>query len=233
MINASLDRCFSFINSQSAPATHAAGETGVRRAVTISRQAGCGGVIVAEKLATYLQQHAPPPPGVNWTVFDRELMVKVLADHKLPKYLAKFLPEVRVSRIEDTLADIFSVRPTTELVVKQTAETILHLAELGHVILIGRAGNIVTARLPHVLHVRLVAPLDDRIERICRDDHKTPVEARKFCVEEEQARARYLKTYFHADINDPLHYHLVINTSRVGYDGAARMIGDALLQLKD
>ena len=117
---------------------------------------------------------------MNWTFFDRELMDKVLADHKLPKYLAKFLPEDRVSRIEDTLADIFSVRPTTELVVKQTAETILHLAELGHVILIGRAGNIVTARLPHVLHVRLVAPLDDRIERICRDDHKTPVEARKF-----------------------------------------------------
>jgi cytidylate kinase len=40
-----------------------------------------------------------------------------------------------------------------------------------------------------------------------------------------------LKTYFRADINDPMHYHLVINTSRVGYDNAARVIGDATLQL--
>jgi len=168
---------------------------------------------------------------VGWTVFDRELMSKVLADHKLPQYLAQFLPEDRASRIEDTLADIFGVHPPAETVVKQTTETMLQLAVLGGVILIGRAGNIVTAKLPHVLHVRLVAPLEERIERICRDDHKTPAEARKFCLEEEQSRARYLKTYFHADINDPLQYHLVINTSLVGYDHAAQLIGDAVLRL--
>ena len=199
MINASLDRCFSFINSQTAPAAHAAVATGVRRAVTISRQAGCGGVMIAEKLANYLQQHSPTH-GPTWTVFDRDLMHKVLADHNLPKHLAKFLPEDRISAIEDTLADIFGVRPTSQTVVQQTAETILKFAELGSVIVIGRAGNIVTAKLPRVLHVRLVAPLDDRIERICRDDNKSPSEARKFCLEEEQARARYVKTYFNADI---------------------------------
>ena len=205
-------------------------EPRVRRAVTISRQAGCGAVMIAERLALYLQQHAPHESAV-WTVFDRELMDKVLADHKLPKYLAKFLPEDRASQIEDTLADIFGVHPPAEKIVQQTAETLLQLAELGNAILIGRAGNIVTAKLANVLHVRLVAPLEDRIERICRDDHKTPAEARKFCVDEEQARTRYVKTYFHADINDPLQYHLIINTSRVGCENAARIIGDEVLRL--
>jgi len=229
MMNASLDTCFSFVNSHTAasgssPAPH------TRRAVTISRQAGCGALLVAEKLAHYLQQLAPPD-AAKWTVFDRELMDKVLADHNLPKYLAKFLPEDRASQIEDTLADIFGVHPPTHTVVQQTAETLLQLAELGSAILIGRAGNIVTAKLPNVLHVRLVASLDDRIERICRDDHKTPDAARRFCQEEEQARARYVKTYFHADINDALQYHLVINTSRVGCENAARIIGDGMLHL--
>jgi len=230
MMNASLDRCFSFIHSHTVPPAHAVTQPRVRRAVTISRQAGCGAVMVAEKLAAYLQQHAPHEH-TAWTVFDRELMDKVLTDHNLPKYLAKFLPEDRISQIEDTLADIFGVHPPSEKIVQQTAETLLQLAELGNAILIGRAGNIVTAKLPHVLHVRLVAPLDDRIERVCRDDNKSPVEARRFCVEEEQARTRYLKTYFHADINDPLQYHLILNTSRVGYENAARIIGDALLRL--
>ena len=230
MMNASLDRCFSFINSHTATPAHAAAAPRVRRAVTISRQAGCGAVTVAEKLASYLQQHEPHE-GVAWTIFDRELMDKVLADHNLPKYLAKFLPEDRVSQIEDTLADIFGVHPPTQKVVQQTAETLLQLAELGNAILIGRAGNIVTAKLPHVLHVRLVAPLDDRIERICRDDNKSPAEARRFCLEEEQARTRYLKTYFNADINDPLQYHLIINTSLVGQENAARLIGDSVLRL--
>jgi len=164
-------------------------------------------------------------------VFDRELMHQVLADHKLPAHLAKFLPEDRVSAIQDTLVDIFGTWPTSNMLVKQTAETMLKLAELGNVILIGRAGNMVTMKLPHVLHVRLVAPLEDRIERICRDEHKSLAEARKFCVEEELARARYVRSFHNADINDPLHYHLVINTSRVGCENTARMIGEAALRL--
>jgi cytidylate kinase len=230
MMNASLDRCFSFVNSHTTAPGQAAVLPRTRRAVTISRQAGCGAVIIAEKLAHFLQGHSAHD-AAQWTVFDRELMDKVLADHNLPKYLAKFLPEDRASQIEDTLADIFGVHPPTHTVVQQTAETLLQLAELGDAILIGRAGNIVTAKLPNVLHVRLIAPLEDRIERICRDDHKTPDEARRFCLEEEQARARYVKTYFHADINDALLYHLVINTSRVGCEHAVRIIGDALLHL--
>jgi len=230
MINASLDRCFSYISSHTAAPNPAAAESRVRHAVTISRQAGCGGVIVAEKLANYLQQHAPTP-GKAWAIFDRDLMLKVLADHKLPAHLEKFLPEDRVSAIEDTLADIFGVRPTSETLVHQTAETIIKFAELGNVIIVGRGGNFVTAKLPHVLRVRLVAPLEDRIERIIRDDHKTPADARRFCLEEEQHRARYIKTYYRADINDPANYHLTINTSRIGYDSAAKLLGDAVMHL--
>jgi cytidylate kinase len=228
-MNANIDSCFSFINSHTAVSGQASRPV-VPRTVTISRQAGCGAVIIAEKLAHYLHG-VQPNDAVQWTVFDRQLMDKVLADHNLPKYLAHFLPEDRVSQVEDVLAEIFDVHPPVHTVIQQTAETLLQLAELGGAIIIGRAGNIVTARLSNVLHVRLVAPLEDRIERICRDDHKTPIEARRFCLEEEQARTRYVKTYFHADINDALLYHLVINTSIVGYDHSARIIGDAVMQL--
>ena len=230
MINASLDRCLSFINSQNAPAKRAVTPVGLRRAVTISRQAGCGAVHIAEKLAEYLQQHAPPS-NAPWTIFDRNLMDQVLADHKLPAYLATTLPEDRMSALEDIMGEIMGVRPAVQNLVRQTAETMLKFADLGGVILIGRGGNLITAKLPHVLHVRLVAPLDDRIERICRDDNKSPAEARKFCVEEEHSRARYLKSYFNADINDPENYHLIINTSRVGFENTAKLIGDAVRRL--
>lgn len=227
-MHATLEQCSAFLNSQTV--VHPSADPTLRRAVTISRQAGCGAIHVAEKLAILLQERAPRPQAV-WTVFDRELMRQVLADHNLPDYLARFLPEDRVSEIENTLADIFGVHPPVHTVIQQTAETMLKLAELGGVILIGRAGHLVTAKLPRVLHVRLVAPLDDRIDRICRDDRRTPAEALAFCREEDAARARYVKTYYHADVEDPSHYHLVLNTSRLGYDTTARLIADALLQL--
>lgn len=230
MIAANLDRCLSFINSQTGFAVKTPEALAVRHAVTISRMAGCGAVYVAEKLAKYLDEHAPKP-GVKWTVFDRQLMQKVLEDHRLPMHLAKILPEDRVSWIQDTLADIFQVHPTADKMVKIISETVLQLAEVGNVIIVGRGANIVTAKLPHVLHVRLVATLDDRIERVCREYNKTPDEARRYCLEEDPARTRYIKTYFKTDINDPQHYHLVLNTSRLGIDETAHIIGEAVLRL--
>lgn len=230
--NASVERCVSFINSQIREGAKpgAPVERGVRRAVTISRQAGCGALIVAEKLARFLQEHSPDDP-CPWTVFDRNLMDKVLEDHNLPAHMAKFLPEDRVSQLEDILADVFEMHPPSETMATQTTETILKLAGAGHVIIIGRGGNVITARLPRVLHVRLVAPLEKRVEHAHKFYNMTESEAHRFCLNQDHARERYLKRYFNADLNDPLLYHLVINTGLVSYDEAAKLIGNTLLSL--
>ena len=236
IINAGAEHCLSFINSQ----LQAADKSGitvrknVRRAVTISRQAGCGALVVAEKLARYLEKQTPES-NCPWTVFDRNLMEKVLEDHNLPTRLARLMPEDRVSQIEDILADVFEVHPPAQTIIRQTTETILKLAGLGSVILIGRGSTMITAGLPCVLHVRLVAPLEQRIQHACEfypDFNKTEDQARKFCLNEDRGRERYLKKYFNTDINDPLLYHLVINTGRVSYDDAAKLIGDAVLNLQ-
>jgi cytidylate kinase len=231
--NASAEQCLSFIHSQ-LQAPDKPGELvkkNVRRAVTISRQAGCGAVVVAEKLAHYLQHHSSGN-ACPWTVFDRNLMDKVLEDHNLPTRLAQFLPEDRISQLEDILADVFEVHPPSQTVIYQSTETILKLADLGNVILIGRGSTVITAKLPHVLHVRLVAPLEKRIEHACQFYNLTGSEAHKFCLSQDRGRERYLKRYFNADINDPLLYHLIINTGLVGYDVAAKLIGDAVWSLK-
>ena len=143
-----LEHCLSFINSQlqNANESRTFAEGGVRRAVTISRQTGCEAFAVTGKLAHYLQERSPKNI-CPWTVFDRNLIDKVLEDHNLPAYLAKFLPEDRASELEDFLNELFAVRPPSSTIVHQTAETILKLAALGNVILIGRGGSVITAKL--------------------------------------------------------------------------------------
>ncbi len=229
MTDIGVERCGSFVNSQFQPGGPAGVETeaGIRRAVTISRQAGCGALAVAEKLARYLPERSGRP--APWTVYDRNLMAKVLEDHDLPARLAQFLPEDRVSFLEDIMADLLQTYPPSQTVVRQTIETILKLASLGNVILIGRGGNLITARLPNLFHVRLVAPLENRVAYSSQTYGMTPAQARKFCRREDSGRERYLKKYFHADINDPLLYHLVINTGQISYAAAAKLIGDAML----
>ena len=109
---ASVDRCRTFINCQMEPAKAGQRLPGVsiRPAVTISRQAGCGALVVAQKLAALLQLETASgdPP---WTVFDRNLMEKVLEDHNLPTRLAQFLPEDRATELQDITNEFFGLRP--------------------------------------------------------------------------------------------------------------------------
>jgi cytidylate kinase len=123
--------------------------------------------------------------------------------------------------------DVFGLHPPSWTVVEQASETILHLAELGNVILIGRGANMITARLPGVFHVRLVAPLERRVEHAHEYYGMSLRQARAFCSSQDRGRSRYFKKYFKANIDDPLLYHLVINTGLVSYDDAARLIVEA------
>ena len=224
-IESGLGHCLSFINCQLRPATRSTAPRAEphRPAVTISRQAGCGALAVAETLAELLQQSTPRDEP-RWTVFDRNLMEKVLADHHLPGGLAKFLPEDRASQLQDIIDDLSGRQPPSWTMIAQISESVLRLAELGNVILIGRAGNIITARLPHVRHVRLIAPLEQRITYAHTLYQMSEREARAFCLREDAARRRYVKKYFKAEVADPLLYQLVINTGLVPYDEAVRLI---------
>jgi cytidylate kinase len=227
-----LDKCFAYINCQMKPAeaslSHAAGGD-LRPAVTISRQVGSGGHSVAEKLAAYLQTRSPQG-GPPWTVFDRNLVDRVLADHNLPARLAQYLPEDRKSAIEDALEEVLGLHPPTATLLPKIAETILQLAELGHVILLGRGAHVITSTLPNMFHVRLVGSIEKRAERIREVQGLGPKAALAFLKKEDRGRERYLKKHFKKNIDDPTLYDLVINTDRVNNDEAAPLIGEAVIR---
>jgi cytidylate kinase len=110
--------------------------------------------------------------------------------------------------------------------VPQIAETVLHLADVGQVILVGRGANFITARMPNVFHVHLIASVPGRIERVQKLNHMTPAEAAKFIKNQDRAGGRYVKSHFHVCKDDDLLYHLVINTDRVPCGDAAALIAD-------
>jgi cytidylate kinase len=227
-----LERCRVFIDTQLQPAgkglpTVESVES--YRAVTLSRQTGSGAHIVAEKLAHYLQAHTPKDAR-PWTVFDRNLVEKVLEDHHMPNHLAKFMLEDKVSEITDTLDEFFGLHPSSWTLVRQTADTILRLVDLGNAIVIGRGATVLTSRLPGVFHVRLVGSLEKRAAHMQELQHLSREAAVELIQREDRGRQRYLKEHFKADIDNPLLYHIVINTDLVPYEAAARMIADAMLK---
>ncbi len=225
--HAHLDQCETFINCH-LQSTSRGAATAQQRAVTISRQSGCGAHKLAEILAAWLEARSPGQ-SCPWTVFDRDVVEKALEDHNLPARLARFMPEDRVSAITDAMEEIFGLHPPTWLLVRKTSETIFHLAELGNVILIGRGASIITRRLKHIVNVRLVGSPERRLERMRQFDGAGGKITLASLAREDRGRERYVKRYFHHDPNDPMLYHLVINTDHVSLDDAARMVGELVL----
>jgi cytidylate kinase len=228
---AGLERALSFVNCHLGPAGKGlirAAASEPRRVVTISRQKGSGAHAIAEKLAAYLQARSPKD-ACPWTVFDRNLVEKMLQEHNLPQRMGQFLTEDRMSEITDTLDELFGLHPPSWTLVRQMTETILHLAEMGNVILVGRGAAVVTAKLDYAFHVQIVSALEKRIARVQELEKLGRKEALAVIRREDRGRTRYLKRYFDTDPDDPLLYHLMINTDLVSYDEAARIIGEAVL----
>jgi cytidylate kinase len=225
------DRCLTFINCQLNPkTTPSLGQRQGKLAITLSRQTGAGAWRVAEHLAEFLDHHAPVE-GLPWTVFDKSLIEKVLQDNNLPAKLAQFLPEDRISALENIMQELLGLHPPHTTLLQQVTETILKLAELGNVILIGRGANVITAGLPRMFHVRLVGSMEKRVARVQARYHLEPKAAAEFIERADRGRQRYLKEHYGADIADPLLYDLVINTDRIDCDAAAVLIGETALSL--
>lgn len=223
------DKCLSFIRCDLKPqTTRWLPHTKFSPAITLSRQTGCDGMAIAGELAGMMQALTPDDPS-PWTIFDKNLVERVLEDHKLPRAIAKYMPEDRVSAIQDAIEELLGLHPSSRTLLQQTGETMQHVAVLGHAILIGRAANIITRNVQNVFHVRLVAPLELRVERIMARERLDLKAARELVRKGDLARKRYLKDFFHADIDDSLQYDLVINTARLPHRVAAHTIKETVV----
>jgi cytidylate kinase len=225
------ERSLSFIHCQLKPTDKSVSfqRSGApKHAVTISRQSGCGAHVVGEKLIRYLQSRTSDdePP---WTLLDRNLVEKVLQDHQMPERLARFMPEDRTHEISDIMEHCIGLHPPSELLIQRMSETIRRLAEAGNVIIVGRAASVITANLPHVIHVRLVGSVEKRAEHMQQREGIGKREALDRIHNEDLGRERYIKKHFGRNIDDALLYHLTINTDVVSLDDAAHMIGDLVL----
>jgi cytidylate kinase len=199
--------------------------------ITISRETGSGAVTIAQMLVERLNAVSKSSGDTaSWMVFDRNLAKQVLTDHALPENLEKFVIEDARLPVESIVEELLGLHPTQWTLVQHTTRTILRLAGLGRAILVGRGAEAITNRLPFVFHVRLVAPLEKRIQHASQYYKITEEDAAKMIKEADHARRRYLRRYFDADVEDPLLYDLVLNTGRLGFVRTAELIAQAAMR---
>ena len=192
--------------------------------ITISREYGCYGYQVALKLAEILNTEYKPEP--LWAAYDRKLLEKLMIDTGLSSSLIDTLTGKARNKLTDLIQTSFSSFPPQVAVHKKLVETILMLAMNGNAIIVGRGGNMVTKarKVEGGFHVRLVASLDKRAEKIAGVMNITKLEATKVIKEKTKLREEYMKEFFKMDISDPHHYDLIINDGTFNVEHSALMI---------
>jgi cytidylate kinase len=98
------------------------------------------------------------------------------------------------------------------------------LALEGNIVLVGRGSQFILRNNQSVLHVLVVAPLVDRLNRVMAQLKIDEDEARRRIDEFDTSRRAFIKRFFQGELEDPEYYDLVINTKYINYDTAARLI---------
>lgn len=109
-------------------------------------------------------------------------------------------------------------------VIELTREIIREVASRGNAVIVGRGGAFLLADRPDAVHVYLCAPLEQRVATVMRRFELSEADARRRVHETDANRTAYAHQLFGADWGDPIHYDLVLNTGRLGYEGSAEVI---------
>jgi cytidylate kinase len=197
--------------------------------ITVSRQYGAGGSEVAKRVAAEL----------GWRVVDNELIEQVAARAGLPAERVAEREErvpTFVERLARTLAaatpEVFPPpdsagaivdMPEADLV-KVTEVVVGEIAARGRAVVVGRGAPAVLARERDALHVKLVAPRAFRIQVAAARLGCAAAKAASVLDETDKMRARYNRQYYRRDWDDPINYHLVLNTGALGFDGATAVV---------
>lgn len=176
-----------------------------RPVVTISRQAGCRTDALAFALAQRL--------GVQ--VWDSELVDRIANDKGLRRDFVSQLDEGLLSNVEawvhGMLGGRLFMRDDYALALAATVKT---LAETGGAVLVGRGAGFILGEQAD-LRLRLVAGERFRIAALQKAGGGDRGRARDELTRCDTARAAFVRAYFKAEVNDPCHYDLVLNTERI------------------
>ena len=97
-------------------------------------------------------------------------------------------------------------------------------ASEGDVVIVGRCGNIELKDRTDLLKVRVIAHIETRISRIQQENNIERLQAVNMIKNSDRERSGYAKHFFFVDSSAPELYDIVINTTRIQPDVAARLI---------
>jgi cytidylate kinase len=186
--------------------------------VTVSREPGSGGRIIAEMLAIELKMD----------IFHQDMIHQMAESAHVHRRFFEMLDEKGMNLLEEWISSLVNdhhLWPDEYL--KHLMKLVNVIGKYGGAVIVGRGANFI---LPHekCLRVRVIAPKEIRVENVSHKHGVSPEEAKRRIVRTESDRRAFVRKYYNADIDNPLNYDLVLNTGNLSIEASARTIRGAL-----
>ena len=219
--------------------------------ITISRQYGSGGDEVADRLCEILGYKHFDKGQIDQAAVESGLTGQRIVDYSEDNYqFQSFFDRLfgQATSMAQMMAwmegpGYYSDSRKTGLMeddaIALVQRAILTAYRVGNMVIVGRGGQVMLRNYPHVLHVRIEAPLELRIQRVIRQlaqENKTDQEkqqsARDLIQKRDIASAQYIQTFYNADWKDMMFYHSLLNLGLLSVEQAVQAIIAMLQQLE-
>ncbi len=110
----------------------------------------------------------------------------------------------------------------------QTLESVVRELARKPLVIQGRGSQFILKSDPGVFRVQLVAPVEVRLKRVMEELKADPETAKQAMLRFEGSSRKFVKRYFQVEVDDPVHYDLVVNTERLSFPAAASIVAGAV-----
>ena len=189
--------------------------------ITLSMEPGSGGSLVAQAVAERL----------GYDYFHRDIIQGIAKSAKIRSSVIDTIEKERLSGIDDFIASLYKNQYLYPgIYMDHLLKVVNTIANHGKAVIVGRGANFI---LPpdKRFSVRVVAPLEIRIQNVARTYKVSDERAKKRVIGRESRRSAFIRKSYNADIADPENYDLTINTGRMRIETAVEAVIAAVISL--
>ncbi|MFZ0132405.1 MAG: cytidylate kinase-like family protein [Desulfobacterales bacterium] len=194
--------------------------------LTISRQFGAGGITLGKRVAKKL----------GYTFYDDEIIRMVAKKANVSAQWVESMEKEAGGKIErlisglvsksffDRLLDDRHGYIDEEIYVDLLHKIITKIAAEGNAVILGRGSQFILKEAPDAFHILLVADREYRIKFIEEKYELFTKHAVQTINSEDKRRTSLYRKFGKEDYDNWVHYHLILNMSRVGLDAAEKLV---------
>ena len=182
--------------------------------ITISREFEAGGRTLARALGTR----------TGFKVWDKELLSAISEEAGAKERFLASLDEHRRKMIDDTLYGSFMGSKLSNTHYFRSLLSVVHtIGAHGKSIIVGRGSNYII-KSAAALRVRIVCPVEQRIEHVVEKNGISEKDARKLIQERDADREDFIRHYFKENPGNASDYDLVLNSGVYNIEQLADLI---------